>query len=227
MDLIMKKKVIRKMSEDEILKKLKNSVVNYDTVAAAEAAKEALEMNINPLDAIRKGLYPGIKEIAKQYESTVFITDMILASDAFYAGANVLKAKISQEEFKKSRKGIAVLGVVKGDVHDLGKNMVKYLFEAEGFEVIDLGFDVPANKFIEEAESHNADLILISAMLSSMFPEIGKIVDLAKKRGLKEKGVKIMAGGGPVTEKIALQQGADGWALTAPDAVKVALNLIK
>jgi methanogenic corrinoid protein MtbC1 len=227
MGLISKKRVIRKMSEDEIFNKLKSSVLNYDTAAAEEAAKEALEKNINPLDAIRKGLYPGIKEIAEQYESTVFITDMILASDAFYAGANVLKAKISQDEFKKSRKGVAVIGVVKGDIHDLGKNMVKYLFEAEGFEIIDLGFDVPANKFIEEAENHNADLILISAMLSSMFPEIGKIVDLAKKRGLKERGVIIMAGGGPVTEQVALKQGADGWALTAPEAVKVALSLIK
>lgn len=215
------------MSEDEIFKKLRDSVLDYDIKAAEDTAKEALEAGINPLEAIRKGLYQGIKEITEQYEKTVFITDMILASDAFYAGTNVLKKKISHQEFKKSRKGVVVLGVVKGDVHDLGKNMVKYLFEAEGFEVIDLGFDVPTSRFIDEAEKNNADLILISAMLSSMFPEIGKIVDLAKKRGLKEKGIKIMAGGGPVTEQIAYKYGADGWALTAPDAVKVALNLIK
>ncbi|MFX0059379.1 MAG: B12-binding domain-containing protein [Candidatus Hodarchaeota archaeon] len=215
------------MSENEVYKKLKESVLDYDIKAAEEAAKEALEAGINPLEAIRKGLYLGIKEIADQYEKTMFITDMILASDAFYAGVNILKTKITQEEFRNSRRGTAVIGVVKGDVHDLGKNMVKYLFEAEGFEVIDLGFDVPTSRFIDEAEKSKADLILISAMLSSMFPEIGKIVDLAKKRGLKEKGVKIMAGGGPVTEQIALKQGADGWALTAPEAVKVALNLIK
>ena len=227
MDLISTKKEVKKMIKDEIFKKLKDSVLNYDTEAAEEAAKKALETGINPLEAIREGLYLGIKEVADQYEKTMFITDMILASDAFYAGANVLKAKITPQEFEKSRKGIAVIGVVKGDIHDLGKNMVKYLFEAEGFEVIDLGFDVPTTKFVDEAEIHNANLILISAMLSSMFPEIGKIVDLAKKRGLREKGVKIMAGGGPVTEKIAFQQGADGWALTAPEAVKVALNLIK
>ncbi|MFX1496079.1 MAG: B12-binding domain-containing protein, partial [Promethearchaeota archaeon] len=173
------------------------------------------------------GLYLGIKEIADQYEKTMYITDMILASDAFYAGANILKKEITPQKFKESRKGVVVIGVVKGDIHDLGKNMVKYMFEAEGFEVIDLGFDVPTSKFIDEAENNNADLILISAMLSSMFPEIEKIVDLAKKRGLKEKGVKIMAGGGPVTEQIAHKYGADEWALTAPDAVKVALNLIK
>jgi len=215
------------MSEVEIFKKLKQSILDYDSLAAEIAAEEALKAGINPLDAIRKGLYPGIKEIADQYEKTVYITDMILASDAFYAGANILKAKITKEELEKNYKGVAVIGVVKGDVHDLGKNMVKYLFEAEGFEVIDLGFDVPTTKFVDEAENNNANLILISAMLSSMFPEIGKIVDLAKKRGLKDKGVKIMAGGGPVTEQVAHQQGADGWALTAPDAVKVALNLIK
>jgi methanogenic corrinoid protein MtbC1 len=215
------------LSKEEIFEKLKQSVLNYDEEAAIKAAKEAINAGIDPLQAIKNGLYLGLKEIADQYEQTVYITDMILASDAFYAGANILKSKIAPEEVKANSKGIAVLGVVKGDVHDLGKNMVKYLFEAEGFEIIDLGFDVPAEKFIEEAEKNNAKLILISVMLSSMFPEIGKIVELAKQRNLQVKGVKIMAGGGPVTEKIALQQGADGWALTAPLAVKTALDLLK
>ena len=215
------------MPDKEILKKLKQSVLDFDEEAAKEAAKEALKANIDPIEAIKNGLYLGLKEIADQYEDTVFITDMILASDAFYAGANILKSKIDPEKAKANSKGIAVLGVVKGDVHDLGKNMVKYLFEAEGFEIIDLGFDVPAKKFVEEAEKNNAILILISVMLSSMFPEIGKIVNLAKERNLQANGVKIMAGGGPVTEKIAHQQGADGWALTAPLAVKKALDLLK
>ncbi len=215
------------MSEKEILYKLKQSVLNFDEETAIKAAKEALDAGIDPLEAIKNGLYPGLKEIADQYEQTVYLTDMILASDAFYAGTNILKSKIAPEKIKAISKGIAVLGVAKGDIHDLGKNMVKYLFEAEGFEIIDLGFDVPAEKFIEEAEKNNANLILVSVMLSSMFPEIGKIVKLAKGRNLQAKGVKIMAGGGPVTENIAFQQGADGWALTAPLAVKKALDLLK
>ncbi len=214
------------MSEKEILYKLKQSVLDFDEKAAVKAAKEAIDAEIDPLEAIKNGLYPGLKEIADQYELTYYLTDMILASDAFYAGTNILKSKIAPEKVKAISKGIAVLGVVKGDVHDLGKNMVKYLFEAEGFEIIDLGFDVPAEKFVEEAEKNNANLILISVMLSSMFPEIGKIVKLAKGRNLQAKGVKIMAGGGPVTENIAFQQGADGWALTAPLAVKKALDLL-
>lgn len=214
------------MSEKEILYKLKQSVLDFDEKAAVKAAKEAIDAEIDLLEAIKNGLYPGLKEIADQYELTYYLTDMILASDAFYAGTNILKSKIAPEKVKAISKGIAVLGVVKGDVHDLGKNMVKYLFEAEGFEIIDLGFDVPAEKFVEEAEKNNANLILISVMLSSMFPEIGKIVKLAKGRNLQAKGVKIMAGGGPVTENIAFQQGADGWALTAPLAVKKALDLL-
>ncbi|MFX1490615.1 MAG: B12-binding domain-containing protein [Promethearchaeota archaeon] len=215
------------MSDKEILDKLKQSVLNFDEEAAIKTANEALNAGIDPLDAIKNGLYPGLKEIADQYEQTVYITDMILASDAFYAGANILKSKIALEKIKANSKGIAVVGVVKGDIHDLGKNMVKYLFEAEGFEIIDLGFDVSAEKFVDEAEKSNAKFILVSVMLSSMFPEIGKIVELAKQRNLQAKGVKIMAGGGPVTEKIAFQQGADGWALTAPLAVKKALDLLK
>ncbi|MFW9880610.1 MAG: B12-binding domain-containing protein [Candidatus Thorarchaeota archaeon] len=215
------------MSDEGILSKLKQSIIDFDEQAAVKVAKEALDAGIDPFKAIQNGLYPGLKEIADQYEQTVFITDMILASDAFYAGVNILKSQIDPEKIKENSKGLAILGVVKGDVHDLGKNMVKYLFEAEGFEIIDLGFDVPAEKFVEEAEKNNANLILISLMLSSMFPEIGKIVELAKKRNLQAKGLKIMAGGGPVTENIALQQGADGWALTAPLAVKKALELLK
>ncbi len=215
------------MSDEEILNKLKESVLNLDEEGAIEAANTAIAAGIDPLRAIKEGLYLGLKKIADQYEDTVFITEMILASDAFYAGANILKSKIDPEKAKANSKGIAVLGVVKGDVHDLGKNMVKYLFEAEGFEIIDLGFDVPAEKFIEEAEKNNANLILISVMLSSMFPKIGKIVNLAKEKNLQAKGVKIMAGGGPVSEKIAYEQGADGWALTAPLAVKKALDLLK
>ncbi|MFX1418577.1 MAG: B12-binding domain-containing protein [Promethearchaeota archaeon] len=215
------------MSDERILIKLKQSVLDFDEEAAIKAAKEAIDAGLDPLEAIKNGLYPGLKEIADQYEKTVYITDMILASDAFYAGANILKSKIAPEKVKANSKGIAILGVVKGDVHDLGKNMIKYLFEAEGFEIIDLGFDVPAEKFVEEAEKNNANIILISVMLSSMFPEIGKIVKLAKGRNLQAKGLKIMAGGGPVTENIAFQQGADGWALTAPLAVKKALDLLK
>ncbi len=212
------------MSREEILEKLKNSVIDCDEEIAKEAAKEALEAGIDPMEALKEGLYMGLKEVCKQYEETVYITEMIFASDTFYAGANILKASIDPEKLKKNRKGIAVIGVVEGDIHDLGKNMVKYLMEAEGFEVHDLGFDVKAERFIEEAEKSNADLILISLMLSSMYPEISKIVGLAKEKGLK---AKIMAGGGPVSEGIAQKYGAEGWALTGPLAVEKALDLLK
>ncbi|OLS15501.1 MAG: methionine synthase B12-binding module cap domain-containing protein [Promethearchaeota archaeon CR_4] len=159
-----------------------------------------------------------------EYENTVFLTDILLACDAFYAGVGILKAAIDPQTQRANRKGVVVLGVVEGDIHDLGKNMVKYLMEAEGFEVHDLGFNVKAEKFVEMAKQTNADIIMISLMLSSMFPEISKIVQLAKEKGI---GAKIMAGGGPVTEEIAQKFGADGWALTAPLAVKQALKILK
>ncbi|MFX1451132.1 MAG: B12-binding domain-containing protein [Promethearchaeota archaeon] len=204
--------------------KLKESVINMDSDAAKKAAKEALDAKIDPSEAIKKGLYLGLSEVCDEYEKTVFPTEMLIASDAFYEGVKVLRSKISAEKASEMRKAIAVLGVVEGDIHDLGKNMVKYLMEAEGIEIHDLGFDVTAEKFVEEAEKTNADLILISTMLTSLFPEIKKISTLARNKGLK---VKIMAGGGPVTEKIALKMGADGWALTAPLAVKKALEMLE
>jgi len=212
------------MLKEDILKRLKESVLDYDSKAAKEAAKEALEAGIDPIEAIQKGLYFGLNEVCDQYEDTVFLTDILLASDAFYEGVNILKSIISPEKAQLMKKGVAIIGVAERDIHDLGKNILKYLMEAEGFEMIDLGFDVKAEKFIEEAEKHDADLILISLMLSSMFPQIGKLVDLAKKKNLR---AKIMAGGGPVTERIAMKYGADGWALTAPLAVKKVWELLK
>ena len=175
------------MLKEDILKRLKESVLDYDSKAAKEAAKEALEAGIDPIEAIQKGLYFGLKEVCNQYEDTVFLTDILLASDAFYEGVIILKSIISPEKAQLMKKGVAIIGVVEGDIHDLGKNILKYLMEAEGFEMIDLGFDVKVEKFIEEAEKHDADLILISLMLSSMFPQIGKLVDLAKKKKSKSK----------------------------------------
>nr|MDO8111819.1 B12-binding domain-containing protein [Candidatus Sigynarchaeota archaeon] len=139
------------MTKEEILQRLKDSVLKYDNDAAKAAAQEAIKAGIDPLDALKNGLYPGLKEICDHFEETVFLTDMLLASDAFYSGAEVLKAKINPAKAKANRKGIVVLGVIEGDVHDLGKNILKYLLEAEGFEVHDLGFNVPVKKFIEEA----------------------------------------------------------------------------
>lgn len=211
-------------TKEDILIKLKESVLNLDCDAAKEAANEALRTGIDPVEAIKNGLYMGLKEICDQYEKTIFPTELVIASDAFYEGVRILKSKISKKRATEMKKGTAILGVVEGDIHDLGKNILKYLMEAEGFEIHDLGFDVKAERFVEEAINKKADLILISTMLTSLFPEIKKIVDLSKERGLD---AKIMAGGGPVTEEVAQKMGADGWALTAPLAVKKALELIE
>jgi methanogenic corrinoid protein MtbC1 len=211
-------------AKEAILLKLKESVINQDCEAAKEAAQEALNAGIDPIEAIQKGLYAGLKEVCDNYEKIYFVAELVIASDAFYDGMKILKTKLGQDGAKQMKKGVGVLGVVQGDIHDLGKNMVKYLFEAAGIDIIDLGFNVSAERFIEEATKVNADFILISTMLSSLFPEIGKIVKMAKEKGIE---AKIMAGGGPVTEDIAMQYGADAWALTAPLAVEKALQMLK
>jgi len=212
------------LMKDSILNKLKESVISQDSNAAIEAAEEALEAGIDPIEAIQNGLYIGLKEVCDNYEKTYFVCELVCASDAFYDGLKILKTRMGAESVSEMKKGVAVIGVVQGDIHDLGKNIVKYLFEAAGIETIDLGFNVQAETFVEEAAKANADLILISTMLTSLYPEIGKIVSLAKERGLT---ARIMAGGGPVTEEIAIQYGVDGWGLTAPLAVEKALQLLK
>jgi len=208
-------------SRDTILNKLRESIINQDSNAAIEASEEALEAGIDPKEAIQEGLYLGLKEVCDNYEKIYFVAELVTACDAFYDGLKILKSRMGIE---RERIGVAVLGVVQGDIHDLGKNIVKYLFEAAGIEIIDLGFNVEAETFVEEAAKANADLILISTMLTSLYPEIGKIVTLAKERGLE---AKIMAGGGPVNDAIAKQYGADAYAMTAPLAVDKALELLK
>lgn len=210
-----------KTKKEEILSKLKESVIKYDKDAAKEAAEEALEAGIDLYEAL-DSLAAGLRELGELYEKEVFIPELIMAADALREGSEILRAHLPPKAEKK--KGIVVIGTVEGDVHFMGKELVKYMMEARGLKVIDLGYNVKAEKFIEEAEKNSADLIAISALMSSTMREMKKVIDMVHERNLK---VKVMVGGGPVTEEIAKLYGADGWALNAADAAKKAVELIK
>ncbi|ADG81849.1 methyltransferase cognate corrinoid protein [Thermincola ferriacetica] len=208
--------------EQEILERLKKGVVEYDEEAVIEAANEALAIGMDAEKAIFDGLVCGIEEVGRLYElEEIFVPEMLLAADAMYAGLNILKPHMKKRD--AGIKGQVVMGVVQGDVHDIGKNIVKMMFDVAGFEVHDLGRDVPLEKFVEEQLKTDSDLVCLSAMMTTTMVGMKDIIAKIKEKNPK---VKIMIGGAPVNEELAEKWGADGYAKDANNALKDAINMV-
>lgn len=209
--------------EQEIFDQLRNGVVEYDNDMVISAANEALEVGLDAEKAIFDGLVAGIEEIGRLYElEEIFVPEMLLAADAMYAGLNILKPHMKKKDDGSTR-GQVIMGVVQGDVHDIGKNIVKMMFDVAGFEVHDLGRDVPLETFIEEQLNTNSDLVCLSAMMTTTMVGMPEIIGKLKE---KNPNVKIMIGGAPVNENLAGQWGADGYAKDANNALKDAINMV-
>ena len=206
----------------EILDRLKQGVIDYDEDAVMDAANEALTKGVNPHTAVFDGLVLGMVEVGRLYEEQVyFVPEMLMCADAMYAGLNILKPHMSQKE--GATKGVVVMGVVQGDVHDIGKNIVRMMFDASGFEVHDLGRDVPLDKFVEEQLKTDSDLVCLSAMMTTTMVGMKEVIEKIKEKNPK---CKIMIGGAPVTGDITSRWGADGYARDANNALKDAINMI-
>ncbi len=207
----------------EILERLKKGVIEFDEDMVKEAANEALEVGMDALDAIMNGLVSGMEEVGNLYEKgEYFVPELLMSADALYAGLDILKPHVKAEDIKVS--GQVVLGVVEGDVHDIGKNLVKMMFEVAGFEVVDLGKDVPLEKFVEESLNTKADIVALSAMMTSTMLGMPKVIEMIRE---KNPNAKILIGGAPVSKDAAEKWGADGWAPDATNAVREAINLVK
>lgn len=206
----------------EILDQLKQGVIDYDEEAVIAAANEALAQNVDPHSAVFDGLVLGMVEVGRLYEEQeYFVPEMLMCADAMYAGLNILKPHMIKKG--GSSKGVVVMGVVQGDVHDIGKNIVRMMFDASGFEVHDLGRDVPLDKFVEEQLKTDSDLVCLSAMMTTTMVGMKEIIEKIKEKNPK---CKIMIGGAPVTGDIAARWGADGYARDANNALKDAINMI-
>ncbi|OKY78920.1 MAG: Trimethylamine corrinoid protein MtbC1 [Candidatus Methanohalarchaeum thermophilum] len=212
------------MTEKEIFEELHEAVVDMDEDRAVEAAEKALDEGVDPLDAIMEGLVKGIAEVGDLYdEGEMFVPEIMMASEALYSALDVLKPHIDEEEMHGE--GKIIMAVSEGDVHDIGKNLVKLMIDLGGMEVIDLGKDVPLEKIVDTAEKEKADMIAVSAMMTSTMEGIDKLVDIANKQ--LGKNVKVMCGGAPITKETAENFGADGWAPNAVQAKKEALKLLR
>ena len=207
----------------EILEKLKRGVVEFDEDLVREAAKEALEVGMDALDAIMNGLVAGMEEVGELFDKgEYFVPEVLMCADALYAGLEILRPHVKKEDIKVT--GQVVIGVVEGDVHDIGKNLVKMMFEVAGFEVIDLGKDVPLEKFVEESLKSDADIVALSAMMTTTMLGIPKVIQMIREKNPK---AKILVGGAPISKETAEKWGADGWAPDATNAVQEAINMIK
>ncbi len=208
--------------KNEILEKLKQAVINYDEDGAKEAAKEAIEAGVDAGEAIFNGLVKGMEEVGRLFEAQeYFVPELLMCADALYAGLDILKPHMKKLDL--GVKGSVVIGTVEGDVHDIGKNIVKMMFDVAGFTVYDLGRDVPLDRFVEEQLRTDSDLVCLSAMMTTTMVGMKTVIEKLKA---KNPNVKIMIGGAPVSQDIAEKWGADGYAKDASNALKDAINMI-
>lgn len=186
--------------------------------------QQALDEKADAAEILNQGLLAGMDEVGKKFKANeIFVPQVLVSARAMNAGVEILKPFLSEEAAAK--RGKICMGTVEGDLHDIGKNLVIMMFEGKGFDVIDLGVDVPAEKFVQTAMEQNCDIIGCSALLTTTMPNMEKVVKEAEKQGIREK-VKIMVGGSPVTEEFAKKIGADIYTEDAATAAEAAVQLV-
>jgi corrinoid protein of di/trimethylamine methyltransferase len=214
------------MQEKELLEKLKQSVIDGNAQDAEHLARNAIELGIDQLIALDDGLRQGISYVGEAFgKGEMFLPDLVMAANAMKMGSSVLMEKLKQEGAEKRSLGSLVIGTAAGDLHDIGKSIVATLFMANGFDVHDLGVDVPASGFIEAVHSYNPDVVGISCLLTTTMPVQANVIKELAEAGLRNE-VKVMVGGGPVTREWAEMIGADGYGADAFEAVTIAKRLL-
>lgn len=211
-------------NQKEIFEELCNAIANYDEEGAKNVAKKAVEAKADLLKGI-KLMSDVLKGIGERFHcGELFLPHLVMASDAMLAAVHVFEEHIPKEELAKTKLGIVVMGTVEGDNHDVGLNIVSMAFLTSGFEVLNLGKDIPVDKFIEKAQQVNADIIGASALLTVTMSIQRDLVDEVKSRKLP---FRVMVGGGPVTRQWAEQIGADGYGADSEEAVESAKKIME
>jgi corrinoid protein of di/trimethylamine methyltransferase len=203
-----------------------NSILEDEPEDAEALAREALAQGIDPLEAINRGFLPGVNEIGRQFGcGDAFLPDLVRAGQAMKAATRVLEPEMLRRGTTHQSAGVIVLGTVKGDIHEIGKNLVGTMFIANGFQVHDIGVDASAAAFATRAEEVNANLVGVSALLTTTMVQQRQVIEALAQNGLRPK-VKVLVGGAPVTRGWASEIGADGYAEDAIGAVNVAKALL-
>jgi trimethylamine corrinoid protein len=212
---------------EQILSDLREAVLYYDPEEAKKLAQKALDMGVDPVIALEEGLARPLREIGDRFGTgEAFITELIAAAQAMEAGAEVLNQEIVRRGATRKKVGTFLIGTVEGDIHSIGKNIVATMLSTAGFEVIDLGTDVPTQTFIDNVKKHRPDLLGLSALMTTTMTKQKEVIDALKDAGLRE-GLKIIVGGAPVTEDWVKEIGADACGFDALSAVETSLRLME
>ncbi len=215
------------MKDIFMFQQMEKAVMDGDEQRSAQLAREAIQMGIDPLDALEHGYAKGMATLGDCFEKgEVFLPEILLAEDAMNAAIEILKPKIEENKGKIGSKGKIVIGTIKGDVHDIGKNVVRLFLSVAGFEVIDLGRDVPVKTFIDTAVKEDAKIIAASALMTTTMIYMPDLIRELKELGLRKR-FKVMVGGAPVIKSWADEIGADGYGKNTKEAIEVALTLVQ
>ncbi|MDR3233740.1 MAG: corrinoid protein [Planctomycetaceae bacterium] len=207
-------------TKQELYALLSDAVVEMDEDTSVALSNESVEAGYDAFETIDQGLAKGMERAGKLFdESEYFVPELLMCADALNAGVNILKPYIKTEE--QSEKHRIVIGVIEGDTHDIGKNLVKLMLSSAGFEVIDLGRDVPPISFVENAIKENAEIIMMSSLMTTTMDGMKETIQLLNEKGVREQ-FKVAVGGGPVSSGFAEKIGADGYSSNANQAVKLA-----
>lgn len=214
------------MTTDPLFQAMAQSIVEGEPDDAHRLAEEALAQGIEPLEAVNQGFVPGVNEVGRGFAcGEMFLPDLVRAGAAMKAAMAVLEPDMIRRGNTRAPEGVVVIGTIKGDIHEIGKNLVATMFTANGFQVHDLGVDVPFEAFAEKAAAVGANLVCISALLTTTMVGQRKVMESLAQAGLRDQ-VKVLVGGAPVTPAWASEIGADGFAEDALGAVKAARQLV-
>lgn len=205
-------------SKDEILDELYNFVIDGDRASVVNLTKQALETGLTPNEILFDALIPGLEEVGRLFEEgTFFVPEMLVAAGAMSGAMEILRPLMANTGAKPI--GTFVMGTVKGDIHDVGKNLCNIMLEGAGFKVVDIGVNVPEEQFVEAIREHKPDAVGLSAFLTTTMPMFIPTIEAIKKAGLRDS-VKIFVGGAPVTQEYCEKVGADGYAPNASALVR-------
>jgi 5-methyltetrahydrofolate--homocysteine methyltransferase len=208
----------------EQYKTIYEGVMEGDQSAVVEGVNDALAAGFNAEEILNKGMISAMTEVGRLFEEgEYFVPEMLIAARAMQSGLAILRPALAEADVKP--KGKVAIGTVKGDLHDIGKNLVAMMLEGAGYEILDLGTDVPPDKYLEAVQNDSVDVIALSALLTTTMPSMQVTIDALDAAGVRDK-IKVIIGGAPVTNEYAQQIGADGYSPDASQAVRVTNELL-
>jgi trimethylamine corrinoid protein len=214
------------MNRGQILENLNTAIVDGDDNMALENARAVLDVQMDPLEAVEGGLSKGMEVIGQQFErGEVFLPELLMAASAFNAAMEILKPEIEFQKKEVTKLGTVLIGTVKGDLHNIGKNIVGTVLETKGFDVVDIGIDNGTLDFIQEAQKAQADVIALSCLMTTTMPAQKEVIETLEEMNLRNKYF-VIVGGGPITQEWADEIGADGFGKSAIQAAELVKELM-